>query len=193
MWNDAAADEYSGEMIGRRRRNGGSSQGFIYDRATDDVYLESDLFTPDGGANVELFSRQDRLNQTLAELEKALQRKRIHLDDLDSLALKLQAIRLDISGEDYSYYLDEIAKRRHDSFLSSLTKQERKEFAIDEQKEYILSLSLKERAEKFAASCRAYGIPMKEEKKSIDIGWTVKLAVEWLLITLFVIYFFYLA
>lgn len=196
-WNDAAADEYSGEQIsGKRRRNGGNSRGLVWDKATDDVYPESDLYNANGSANVKLFSENDKLKAFLQDAFKAAKRKRIDIDELDRLDLTLERFRLLISDDDYEYLVNAFESLRRPSYLATLTPEKCKETEAEDLRDWLLSLSLEERRNKYPFLCQREGIPIADEKRQafdVDAGKLVRKAVELFLLAIFIIYVFYIA
>ena len=153
-WVGASApDEYSGEQIGRRRRNGGSSQGFIHDRLTDSVFPESSLYTLNGAANVALFGQIDETKDALARLWKASKQKRIDIDELDELCELLHKHSLDVSPNDYAHLHYQLESKRHASFMASLSPDEKDEVEEEERLEYV-----KANADKFPMLALSLGI-----------------------------------
>ena len=153
-WVGASAqDEYSGEQIGRRRRNGGGSQGFIHDRPTDSVFPESSLYTPNGAANVALFGQIDETKTALVRLWKASKQKRIDIDTLDELCELLHKHSLDVSADDYAYLHYQLESKRHASFMASLSPDERDEVEKEERLEYV-----KANADKFPMLALSLGV-----------------------------------
>lgn len=146
-------DEYSGEQGGRRRRNGGGSQGFIHDRQTDNIFPESSLYTPTGAANVALFGQIDETKAALARLWKASKKKRIDIDELDELCELLHKHRLDLSADDYAHLHYQLESKRHASFLASISPDEREEVEKEERLEYV-----KANADRFPMLALSLGI-----------------------------------
>ena len=137
-WVGASApDEYSGEQLGRRRRNGGGSQGFVHDRPMDSVFPESSLYTPNGAANVALFGQIDETKAALGRLWKASKQKRIDIDELDELCELLHKHSLDVSADDYAHLHYQLESKRHASFMASLSPTEREEAEKEEHLEYV--------------------------------------------------------
>ena len=130
-------DEYSGEQLGRRRRNGGGSQGFIHNRPTDNIFPESSLYTPNGAANVALFGQIDETKAALGRLWKASKQKRIDIDELDELCELLHKHSLDVSADDYAHLHYRLESKRHASFMASLPPDERDEVEKEEHLEYV--------------------------------------------------------
>lgn len=146
-------DEYSGEQLGRRRRNGGSSQGFIHDRPTDSVFPESSLYKPNGAANVALFGQIDQTKAALSRLWKASKKKRIDIDELDELCELLHKHSLDVSPDDYAHLHYQLESKRYNSFMASLSPDEREEAEREERLEYV-----KANADKFPMLALSLGI-----------------------------------
>lgn len=196
-WNDAAADEYSGEQVsGKRRQNGGDSRGLVWDKATDDVYPESDLYNANGSANVKLFSENDKLKAFLQDAFKAAKRKRIDIDELDRLDLALERFKLLISDDDYEHLVNAFESLRRPSYLATLTPEQRKETEAEDLRDWLLSLSLEERRSKYPFLCQREEIPIADEKRQafdMDKGKVVRKVVELFLLAIFIIYVFYIA
>lgn len=147
------SDEYSGEQIGRRRRNGGGSHGFIHDRPTDGVFPESALYTPNGAANVALFGQIDETKAALTRLWKASKKKRLDIDELDELCELLHKHSLDVSADDYAHLHYQLESKRHASFMASLSPCERDEVEAEERLEHV-----KANADKFPMLALSLGV-----------------------------------
>ena len=197
-WVGAAdPDEYSGEQLGRRRRNGGSSQGFIHDRATGHTFPESSLYNVDGSANVQLFAQLDDTKAAIERLWKAAKQKRIDIDTLDDLSALLHKHRLDFSPDDYQYLHYQLESKRDAAFLASLPPDEREEHTKAERLEYVRG-----NADKFPLLALSLGVQPSRaavrkleregllESSGVDWWQVVKTASAWLLIAVFILKIF---
>ena len=151
-WVGAASDQYHGGA-GIRRRDGGGSVGLSYDKSTGEIYSETDLYTPNGAANVALFGQIDETKAALARLWKASKQKRIDIDTLDELCELLHKHSLDISPDDYGHLHCQLESKRHASFMASLSPCEREEVEKGEGLEYV-----KANADKFPMLALSLGI-----------------------------------
>ena len=193
-WVGAASDQYHGGA-GIRRRDGGGSVGLTYDKSSGGVYSETDLYKPNGAANVALFGQIDETNAALARLWKASKKKRFDIDELDELCELLHKHSLDISPDDYAHLHYQLESKRHASFMASLSPDEREEVEKDERLEYI-----KANADKFPLLALSLGIQpslraiRQLERKGFlarsswlsDVDWweIVKTVGGWLLLAL---------
>ena len=197
-WVGAAdPDEYSGEQLGRRRRSGGSSRGFIYDRTTGHTFPESSLYNGDGTANVQLFAQLDGTRAATERLWKAAKQKRIDIDLLDELSALLHKHRLDISPDDYQSLHYQLESKRDAAFLASLPPDEREEHTKAEQLEYVRA-----NADKFPLLALSLGIQpspaaMRKleregliEPSGIDWWEVVKTILVWLFVAVFTLKIF---
>lgn len=195
-WNNAAEGDYSGEMVGRRRRNGGDSQGFIYDRSTDDVYPEHELYTEDGKANLSPFKDQaTNVDKALDYLEDFALKKKASFRLCEEALDVLDDILTDITKEDRNRLYLRLTDMRRDAYRATLSPEQRSENDAKDLREYILSLSLEERRDKYGPLCRNLGIPHAKERGAqnmniIDLLWKV---CEYGFIAVFIIYVFYIA
>jgi DNA-binding Xre family transcriptional regulator len=135
-WVGAASDQYHGGA-GIRRRDGGGSVGLSYDKSTGEIYSETDLYKPNGAANVALFGQIDETKAALGRLWKASKQKRIDIDTLDELCELLHKHSLDVSPDDYAHLHYQLESKRHASFMASLSPDEREEVEKEEQLEYV--------------------------------------------------------
>jgi hypothetical protein len=151
-WVGAASDQYHGGA-GIRRRDGGGSVGLSYDKSTGEIYSETDLYTPNGAANVALFGQIDETKAALARLWKASKQKRIDIDELDELCELLHKHSLDVSADDYAHLHYQLESKRHASFMASLSPDERDEVEKEEHLGYV-----KANADKFPMLALSLGI-----------------------------------
>lgn len=198
-WVGAAEnrDEYSGEQVGRRRRNGGSSQGFTRDRTTDKVFPESSLYNADGTANVQLFAQLDDSKAAINRLWKVAKQKRIDIDTLDELSALLHKHSLDISPDDYQYLHYQLESKRDAAFRASLSPEDREDFEKAEQLEYVRA-----NADKHPMLALSLGVQpsrgtirrLEREgllaSPSIDWWQMVKTVLAWLLVIVFMVKIF---
>lgn len=198
-WVGAAEnrDEYSGEQIGRRRRNGGSSQGFTRNRSSDHIFPESFLYNADGTANVQLFAQLDDSKAAINRLWKAAKQKRINIDALDELSTLLHKHSLDISPDDYQYLHYQLESKRDAAFRASLTLEGREDFEKAEQLDYV-----RVNADKYPMLALSLGVqPSREAVRRLEregllassgIDWwqASKTAMAWLLIIIFMVKIF---
>jgi|SRR5690606_1380213 len=151
-WVGAASDQYHGGA-GIRRRDGGGSVGLSYDKSTGKIYSETNLYKPNGAANVTLFEQIDETRATLDRLWRASKKKRIDIDELDELCELLHKHRLDVSADDYAHLHYQLESKRHAAFMDSLSPEERDEVENEERLEYV-----KANADRFPMLALSLGI-----------------------------------
>lgn len=162
-----------------------------------DTLPASMLYDKNGNANLSHFKEAE-----VSNVDKAL-------DYLEGFALKKKAsfrlceealdilddILTDITREDRNRLYLRLTDMRRDAYRATLSPEQRSENDAKDLREYILSLSLEERRDKYGPLCRNLGIPYAKEKGAqnmniIDLLWKV---LEYGLIAVFIIYVFYIA
>src|SRR5690554_672556 len=153
-WVGAASDQYHGGA-GIRRRDGGGSVGLSYDKSTGEIYSETDLYKPNGKANLDLFREKgpSEVDQALDYLEEFLLKKRQTFRKCDEALAILDDIAGDITKEDFRrlHYNLEAMKQR--AYRASLPEFERDKIEAEEGLEYV-----KANADKFPLLALSLGI-----------------------------------
>lgn len=197
-WVGAASDQYHGGA-GIRRRDGGGSVGLSYDKSTGEIYSETDLYKPNGKANLDLFREKgpSEVDQALDYLEEFLLKKRQTFRKCDEALAILDDIAGDITKEDFRrlHYNLEAMKQR--AYRASLPEFERDKIEAEERLEYV-----KANADKFPLLALSLGIQpgrdamRKLEREGliapsgVDLWELAKTVGGWLLIAVFMVKIF---